>query len=108
MNKSRNRETLLGTGKIYKGKTNIATALYSLRINRDFVVDDSNPGSGGASGLKDYTCQISVLDGERDLFDEGLLVLQLMDGRRWKFVVASGDIFSGNYKAISSGGKGPV
>jgi hypothetical protein len=108
MKKRRNRETLIGTGKIYKEEKKIATALYSLRVNQDFIVDDSTPGSSDIPGSKEYTCQISIIDGEHNLFDDGVLILQLMDGRRWQFMVSSGDIFSGNYKAVTSGGEGPA
>jgi hypothetical protein len=102
LNKRRTRETLIGTGKIYKEEKNIATALYSLRGNQDFIVDDPTPGP------KEYACQLSIMDGEHNLFDKGVLILQLMVGRRWKLIVTSGDIFSGNYKATSSSGEGPV
>ena len=108
MNKRRNRETLIGTGKIYKEEKKIATALYSLRANQDFIVDDPTPGSSEIPGSIEYTCQISIIDGEHDLFDDGVLILHLMDGRRWQFIVTSGDISSGNYKAVTSNGEGPV
>jgi len=107
MNKRRTRETLIGTGKIFNEEKNIATALYSLRVNQDFIGDNPTQGRSGTPGPKEYTCQLSIMDGEHNLFDKGVLTLQLMDGRRWKFIVTSGDIFSGNYKARSSGGEGP-
>jgi hypothetical protein len=85
-------------GKVYKGDERIAEVVYALQIGQETV---------GGVEQHDITGQVRVVDGKRNLVDEGALILQLSGGRKWEFL-ASIDMGSGVYNVMGTSGAGLV
>jgi len=95
-----------GIGTVYKDNRTIATVYYSLQVEQEIIVSKSFTHTEEIPGQKRITGQITVDEGERDLMDGSVLVLQLADGRRWHFVTISGNPISGKYRANTASGGG--
>jgi hypothetical protein len=96
-------ETLNGTGKILRDGVQIAIVRYRIRIDQEFFVSKTQSGTEEIPGLKEIKAQVSVLEGEQNLFDATNLTLQLSDDRRWNFFVTERNPNSGIYEAVNAG-----
>jgi hypothetical protein len=85
-------------GKVYKDDERIAEVVYALQIGQETV---------GGVEQQDITGQVRVVDGKRNLLEEGALILQLRGGRKWEFL-ASIDRGSGVYKVMGTSRAGLV
>ena len=85
-------------GKVYKDDERIAEVVYALQVVQ-----------GTVSGVEqqDVTGQVRVVEGKRNLVNEGALVLHLSGGRKWGFL-ASIDRGSGVYNVTGTSGAGLV
>jgi hypothetical protein len=79
-------------GKVYKGDEHIAEVVYALQVGQ---------GTVGGVEQQDITGQVRVVEGKRNLVEEGALVLQLRGGRKWEFL-ASIAMGSGVYKVMGT------
>ena len=79
-------------GKVYKGDERIAEVVYALEIIQKMV---------GGTEQQEVTGQVRVVEGKRDLINEGTLTLQLGGGRKWEFL-ASLDMGSGVYNVLGA------
>ena len=82
-------------GKVYKGDECIAEVAYALQIVQ---------GTVGGVAQQDITGQVRVVEGKRNLINEGALVLHLSGGK-WEFL-ASIDMGSGVYNVMGASGAG--
>ena len=85
-------------GKVYKDGERIAEVVYALQIVQEIV---------GGVAQEDITGQVRVVEGRRNLVDEGTLILQLGGGRKWEFL-ASIAMGSGVYTVIGASRAGLV
>jgi hypothetical protein len=85
-------------GKVYKDDERIAEVVYALQIGQETV---------DGVERQDITGQVRVVEGKRNLINEGALVLQLSGGRKWGFL-ASLDRGSGVYNIVGTSGAGLV
>ena len=85
-------------GKVYKGDEHIAEVVYALQVVQETV---------DGVERQDITGQVRVVDGKRNLINEGALVLHLNGGRKWEFL-ASIDMGSGVYSIVGTNGAGLV
>ena len=79
-------------GKVYKDDERIAEVVYALQIVPETV---------DGVERQDITGQVRVVEGNRNLTNEGALVLHLNGGRKWEFL-ASIDMGSRVYKVIGA------
>ena len=82
-------------GKVYKDDERIAEVVYALQVVQETIDGVEH---------QDITGQIRVVEGKRNLSNEGALVLHLNGGRKWEFL-ASIDMGSGVYTVIGANGK---
>ena len=85
-------------GKVYKDGERIAEVVYALQIVQ---------GTAEDSAQQDVTGQVRVVDGKRNLVDEGVLILQLSGGRKWEFI-ASISMGSGVFTVVGTSRAGLV
>jgi hypothetical protein len=85
-------------GKVYKDDERIAEVVYALQIVQ---------GTVGGVEQQDITGQVRVVEGKRNLVNEGTLILQLGGGRKWEFF-ASIAMGSGVYNVIGTSRGGLV
>ncbi len=85
-------------GKVYKGDEYIASVVYALEITQE-IVDGVEQ--------QDTTGQIRVVEGKRNLGEEGTLIMQLSDGRIWEFLVSM-NMGSSVYKVLGASRAGPM
>jgi hypothetical protein len=85
-------------GKVYKGDERIAEVVYALQVVQETV---------DGVERQDITGQVRVVEGKRNLINEGTLVLHLNSGRKWEFL-ASIDMGSGVYNVIGTSRTGLV
>ena len=85
-------------GKVYKGDEHIAEVVYALQIGQ---------GTVGGVEQQDITGQVRVVEGRRNLANEGNLTLRLSGGRKWEFL-ASIAMGSGVYNVIGTSRAGLV
>jgi hypothetical protein len=85
-------------GKVYKDDERIAEVVYALQAVQ---------GTVGGVEQQDITGQVRVVEGKRNLVNEGTLILQLGGGRKWEFF-ASIDRGSGVYNVMGTSGAGLV
>jgi len=85
-------------GKVYKDDERIADVVYALQVVQ---------GTVGGVEQQDITGQVRVVEGKRNLVNEGALVLQLSGGRKWEFL-ASIDRGSGVYNIVGTSRAGLV
>ena len=85
-------------GKVYKGDERIAEVVYALEVIQKTV---------GGTEQQEITGQVRVVEGTRNLINEGVLTLQLGGGRKWEFL-ASLDMGSGVYNVTGTSGAGLV
>ena len=78
-------------GKVYKGDECIANVSYALQVVLETV---------GGVVQQDITGQVRVVEGKRNLINEGALVLHLCGGK-WEFL-ASTDMGSGVYNIVGT------
>ena len=78
-------------GKVYKGDECIAKVAYALQVVQ---------GTVGGVVQQDITGQVRVVEGTRNLSNEGALVLHLCGGK-WEFL-ASTDVGSGVYNIVGT------
>ena len=83
-------------GKVYKDDERIAEVVYALQVVQ---------GTVGGAEQQDITGQVRVVEGKRNLVNEGALVLQLSGGHKWEFL-ASMDMGSGVYNIVGTSGAG--
>jgi len=83
-------------GKVYKDDERIADVVYALQVVQ---------GTVGGVEQQDITGQVRVVEGKRNLVNEGALILQLGGGRTWEFF-ASLDMGSGVYNVTGTSGAG--
>jgi hypothetical protein len=79
-------------GKVYKGDERIAEVVYALQVVQETI---------GGVEQQSITGQVRVVEGKRDLINEGTLILQLGGGRKWEFF-ASIDMGSGVYNVMDA------
>jgi len=79
-------------GKVYKGDERIAEVVYALEVIQKTV---------GGTEQQEITGQVRVVEGTRNLINEGVLTLQLGGGRKWEFL-ASLDMGSGVYNVLGA------
>ena len=89
---------------MYLGDRDIARVLYRLTVEREVSRVRTLKTVEDIPGLQDIRGQLTVIDGERDLFAEEPLTLHLEDGRRWQFFATFGEPVSGQYKVVNAGG----
>ena len=77
-------------GKVYKDDERIADVVYALQVVQ---------GTVGGVEQQDITGQVRVVEGKRNLADEGNLTLRLSGGRKWEFL-ASVAMGSGIYQVM--------
>jgi hypothetical protein len=85
-------------GIVYKDDERIAEVVYALQVEQ---------GTVGGVEQQDITGKVRVVEGKRNLINEGALVLQLSGGRKWEFL-ASIDRGSGVYNVMGTSGAGLV
>ena len=85
-------------GMVYKDDERIAEVVYALQVVRETV---------DGMERQDITGQVRVVEGKRNLINEGALVLHLSGGRRWEFS-ASIDMGSGVYNIVGTSRVGLV
>jgi len=85
-------------GKVYKNDEHIAEVVYALQVVQ---------GAVDGAQRQDITGQVRVVEGKRNLINEGALVLQLSGGHKWEFL-ASMDMGSGVYNVTGTSGAGLV
>jgi hypothetical protein len=85
-------------GKVYKDDKPIAEVVYALEIVQEMV---------GGKEQQDITGQVRVVEGKRDLINEGTLTLHLGGGRKWEFL-ASIYMGSGVYNVMGTSRAGLV
>jgi hypothetical protein len=85
-------------GKVYKDDERIAEVVYALQVVQETV---------DGVERQDITGQVRVVEGKRNLINEGALVLHLSGGRKWEFL-ASIDMGSRVYKVIGASRAGPA
>jgi len=79
-------------GKVYKGDEPIAEVVYALQVVQETI---------GGVEQQSITGQVRVVEGKRDLINEGTLILQLGGGRKWEFL-ASLDMGSSVYNVMDA------
>jgi hypothetical protein len=79
-------------GKVYKDDERIAEVVYALQVVQETV---------DGVERQDFTGQVRVVEGKRNLINEGALVLHLNGGRKWEFL-ASIDMGSGVYNIVGT------
>ena len=79
-------------GKVYKDGERIAEVVYALQVMQETV---------DGVERQDFTGQVRVVEGKRNLVNEGALVLHLDGGRKWGFL-ASMDMGSGVYNIVGT------
>jgi len=79
-------------GKVYKGDERIAEVVYALQVVQETI---------GGVEQQSITGQVRVVEGKRNLINEGTLILQLGGGRKWEFF-ASIDMGSGVYNVMDA------
>ena len=79
-------------GNVYKDDERIAEVVYALQVMQETVDGVEH---------QDFTGQVRVVEGKRNLSHEGALVLHLNGGRKWGFL-ASIDMGSGVYNIVST------
>ena len=77
-------------GKVYKDDERIAEVVYALHVVQETVEGVEQ---------QDITGQVRVVEGKRNLADEGNLTLRLSGGRKWEFL-ASIAMGSGVYQVM--------
>ena len=77
-------------GKVYKDDERIAEVVYALQVVQ---------GTVGGVEQQNITGQVRVVEGKRNLADEGNLTLRLSGGRKWEFL-ASVAMGSGIYQVM--------
>jgi len=85
-------------GKVYKDDERIAEVVYALHVVQ---------GTVGGVEQQDITGQVRVVEGKRNLANEGNLTLRLCGGRKWEFL-ASVAMGSGVYQVMGASGTGLV
>ena len=85
-------------GKVYKDGERIAEVVYALQVVQETLGDVEQ---------QDVTGQVRVVEGKRNLVNEGTLILQLGGGRKWEFF-ASLDMGSGVYNVMGTSRAGLV
>jgi hypothetical protein len=83
-------------GKVYKDDERIAEVVYALQVVQETI---------DGVERQDITGQVRVVEGKRNLINEGALVLQFSGGRKWEFL-ASIDMGSGVYNVMGASGAG--
>ena len=85
-------------GMVYKDDERIAEVVYALQVVQQTV---------DGVERQDFTGQVRVVEGKRNLIHEGALVLHLNGGRKWEFL-ASIDMGSGVYNIVGTSRAGLV
>ncbi len=85
-------------GNVYKDDERIAEVVYALQVVQETV---------DGMERQDITGQVRVVEGKRNLINEGALVLHLSGGRKWEFL-ASIDMGSGVYNIVGTSKAGLV
>ena len=97
-----------GIGRVLKGENWVADVTYSLTVTQAVKV---HTGLGGNTGEtrepKEMSGNIRVTNGDAHLlrhqetgtsFSDAGLMLELADGRRWRFMIASANVLAGVYR----------
>jgi hypothetical protein len=89
MKKFRTIDTLNGKGKVFSGETLIAEVSYSIEIKEEYVTNVASSGAAVETVIFD-THAMGTLSPPTELLKKEYppLVLQLADGRKWRFIVA--------------------
>ena len=97
-----------GVGRVLKGENWIADIAYSLAVTQTVKIHTALSGSAGESREpKEMVGKIRVTNGDAHLlrhqetgisFSDAGLVLELEDGRRWRFMIASANVLAGVYR----------
>ena len=101
-------EQLHGVGRVLKGADWIADATYSLTVTQSVKTYTALGGNiGETCEPKEMTGNIRVTNGDAHLlrhqetgtsFLDAGLMLELADGRRWRFMIASANVLAGVYR----------
>lgn len=97
-----------GAGRVLKGENWVADATYSLTVTQAVKTYATLGGNMGETREpKAMTGNIRVTNGDAHLlrhqetgtsFSDAGLMLELADGRRWRFMIASASILAGVYR----------
>ena len=97
-----------GAGRVLKGADWVADATYSLTVTQVVKAYATLGGNVGETREpKAMTGNIRVTNGDAHLlrhqetgisFSDAGLVLELEDGRRWRFMIASANVLAGVYR----------
>lgn len=97
-----------GAGRVLKGADWIADATYNLAVTQAVKTYTALGGNMGETREpKEMTGNISVTNGDAHLlrhqetgtsFSDAGLVLELADGRKWRFMIASANVLAGVYR----------
>ena len=97
-----------GAGRVLKGADWVADATYSLTVTQAVKVYATLGGNVGETHEpKAMTGNIRVTNGDAHLlrhqetgtsFSDAGLVLELADGRKWRFMIVSASILAGVYR----------
>ena len=101
-------EQTQGAGRVLKGADWIADATYSLTVTQAVKTYAALGGNVGETREpKEMTGNIRVTNGDAHLlrhqetgisFSDAGLVLELADGRKWRFMIASANVLAGVYR----------
>lgn len=97
-----------GVGRVLKGENWIADATYRLAVTQTVKTHTALGGRMGESREpKEMTGEIRITNGDAHLlrhqetgidFSDAGLMLELADGRKWRFMIASASILAGVYR----------
>lgn len=84
--------TLSGTGEVYREEERVGNVAYSLRVERQYLLQDTPDGRVEEAGILRILGTITVPQVRPDVFGgRDVLTLHLQDGRTWEFVVEGGE-----------------
>lgn len=97
-----------GIGRVLKGENWVADVTYSLTVTQAVKVDTALSGNTGETReSKEMSGNIRVTNGDAHLlrhqesgtdFSNADLTLELADGRKWRFMIASANVLAGVYR----------
>ncbi len=97
-----------GVGRVLKGENWIADIAYSLAVTQTVKIHTVLSGRAGESREpKEMVGEIRVTNGDAHLlrhqetgidFSDAGLMLELADGRKWRFMIASANVLAGVYR----------
>ncbi len=100
-------ELLIGTGRVLKGLTEVATVRYRVEVFQEKIESITGSGTHIIDGLKDIRGTIDPVGASiGTLFDKGTLTLVFEDGRKMDFMIAHSDIMANSGSIANASGAG--